>query len=397
MTSKGLDVVIAGHICLDMSPRFLNTEGQGVVDIFRPGVLLEMGQVAFSTGGTVSNAGIAMKIFGLNVGYMAKIGDDLIGQITLEELKKNGNTDGVKIAKGEPSSYTVALAPEGIDRILLHCPGTNNTFTSADIDYSLVGEARHFHFGYPAIMKALYQDGGEELSLIFERAKDSGATTSLDLAMPDPNAASGKANWRRILRRTLPFVDMFLPSIEEAFFALYPKEYLRRKEEHSGKELLEFIDHTEYSRIAAEYIAMGCRMVALKAGPCGWYFRTGSKADFAKLGRLRPTDESNWDSRELWSPSFSAKHIASATGAGDSSIAGFIAAMIRCRSLEECLVRANSAGWQNLTSLDALSGLKSWQQIEKNISRLKINDLPFLHDTDWQWREKSRLWERKAA
>ncbi len=394
MNMKGLDVVAAGHICLDMAPRFLNQGGQGVADVFRPGALLEMGQVAVSTGGAVSNAGIAMKIFGLNVGYMAKIGDDLIGRNTREVLEAHGNTEGVKVTKAEASSYTVALAPEGIDRILLHCPGPNNTFTSDDIDYSLVTRARHFHFGYPAIMKALYEDNGRKLALIFERAKDAGATTSLDLAMPDPNTASGQADWQRILERTLPHVDLFLPSIEEAFFALFPDEYLKRKDAHSGQELLEYVEPSEYSNVASEYLAMGCRMVALKAGPYGWYFRTGPKESFGRMGRLRPADEANWDSRELWSPSFSIDHIVSATGAGDSSIAGFIAAMIRRHSLEECLARANSAGWQNLTSLDALSGLKSWRQIEENISRLKVNELHFLKGSKWVWDRNLRLWEK---
>jgi sugar/nucleoside kinase (ribokinase family) len=394
MNAKGLDVVAAGHICLDMTPRFLNRSAQSVSDVFRPGVLLEMGQVTVSTGGAVSNAGIAMKIFGLNVGYMAKIGDDLIGRNTQEVLQAHGNTEGVKIAKGEASSYTVALAPEGIDRILLHCPGPNNTFTSNDIDYSIVSRARLFHLGYPAIMRALYEDCGRELALIFERAKEAGTTTSLDLAMPDPNTASGQADWRRILERSLPFVDLFLPSIEEAYFALYPEEYMKRKEAHSGQELLAFIEPPEYSKVAEEYLEMGCRMVALKAGPYGWYFRTGSIDSFDRMGRVRPADDGNWASRELWSPSFAIDHIVSATGAGDSSIAGFLAAMIRGHTLEECLTRANSAGRQNLTSLDALSGLKTWSQIEENISHLEYNDLSFLHDSEWKWYKNLGVWEK---
>ena len=126
----------------------------------------------------------------------------------------------------------------------------------------------------------------------------------------------------------------------------------------------------------------------------GWYFRTGTKESFGRMGRLRPADEASWESRELWSPSFSTEQIVSATGAGDSSIAGFIAAMIREHSIEECLTRANSAGWQNLTSLDALSGLKSWRQIEKNISRLEVNQLHFLNGSGWVWDEKLRVWEK---
>src|SRR5712691_2078947 len=67
-------------------------------------------------------------------------------------------------------------------------------------------------------MERMYANDGIELAAIFSRVKALGLTTSLDLSMPDPNSAAGRANWHAILRATLPYVDVFLPSAEEILF-----------------------------------------------------------------------------------------------------------------------------------------------------------------------------------
>ena len=40
-----------------------------------------------------------------------------------------------------------------------------------------------------------------------------------------PQSASGHANWHAILKRTLPYVDIFIPSIEEILFMLRRDDY----------------------------------------------------------------------------------------------------------------------------------------------------------------------------
>jgi len=77
-----------------------------------------------------------------------------------------------------------------------------------------------FHFGYPPLMERMYANDGIELATIFQRVKALGLTTSLDLSMPDPSSAAGRANWHAILGATLPYVDVFLPSAEEILLML---------------------------------------------------------------------------------------------------------------------------------------------------------------------------------
>ena len=106
------------------------------------------------------------------------------------------------------------IAPPGIDRVFLHNPGSNNTFVADDVDYEVLAGAGVFHFGYPPLMEKMFAEGGAELTDIFRRARETGATTSLDMALPDPNSPAGRVDWDAILKKTLPCVDLFLPSIE---------------------------------------------------------------------------------------------------------------------------------------------------------------------------------------
>ncbi len=387
------EAVVAGHLCLDLFPRFPEAEVRAVADLLRPGSLIHMGPMAMGTGGPVSNTGFAMRIFGCSVRYMARVGDDEIGRLLLEAVRKYGGGEGMRTASGEPSSYSVVLAMPGIDRIFLHCPGTNDTFEAADVDYGLLREVRLFHFGYPALMRRMYEGGGGELAAIFRRAKETGVTTSLDTALPDPASPAGRADWPRIYARTLPHTDIFLPSIEEAFYTLFPAEYLARKAARpAGEELLHAFRLEDYERVSGEFLSMGCAMVGLKAGCYGWYFRTAPWDRLRDLGRLQPRLDPRQAGRQVWVPSYRIERIASATGAGDVSIAGFLVGLLRGHDPFTSVRLGNSAAIQNLTALDSLSGLKGWREAEEGLRALQVQDIPFPRQAGWRWEEEWGCW-----
>ena len=121
------------------------------------------------------------------------------------------------------------IVPEGFDRIFLHAAGANDTFTSDDIDYDIVKRARVFHMGYPTTMKKMYENDGEELIRTYRRVKELGVTTSLDMSLPDPNAENGKMDWDSVLKRLLPYVDIYLPSAEETMYMIARGEFNRLK------------------------------------------------------------------------------------------------------------------------------------------------------------------------
>lgn len=56
-------VICAGHICLDITPKFKSETFNDFSHIFVPGHLTEVGGAAIHTGGSVANTGLAMKLF----------------------------------------------------------------------------------------------------------------------------------------------------------------------------------------------------------------------------------------------------------------------------------------------------------------------------------------------
>ena len=390
---KKYDVTAAGHICLDIIPEIPDTGETEITKLFTPGKLIQVNAAKICTGGTVSNTGIALKKMGLNVAFMARVGDDEFGKLVINILGKQGQTAGLSVSKQDRTSYSIVLAPPGVDRIFLHDPGANDNFSSADLNKEIIAQSKIFHFGYPPLMEACYQNQGEELEKIFRLAKSAGATTSLDMALPDPNSKAGKANWKKILEKILPFVDIFLPSIEEIFFMLEPEKYFKVKTVAGTNDLVDFIKPEEYYSIAETCLQLGSKIVALKASYRGLYILTKNLETRDDLGVALPADLKNWSNRELWCPSFQIDKIASATGSGDSSIAGFLTAYLKGESIEKSLKFATCAGFQNLHELDAVSGIRSWDETvemvnEKNMELIAIP----LENSDWGWDNELKLW-----
>lgn len=142
-------VIVAGHICLDITPVFPDKRVGQLTDILSPGKLIQMGDADVHTGGAVANTGLAMKILGADVSLMGKVGADAFGEMICNILRKYQAADGMLVSREESTSYSVVLAIPGIDRLFLHNPGANNTFRASDIPQNALEEAALFHFGYP--------------------------------------------------------------------------------------------------------------------------------------------------------------------------------------------------------------------------------------------------------
>lgn len=390
------DITVAGHICLDIIPQFPDTGIREIIELFKPGKLINVAEAKISTGGPVSNTGIAIKKLGLNVAFMAKVGDDDFGELVINLLNKQGDTSGISISKTDRTSYTIAIAPPGIDRIFLHHPGANDHFSSADLNTSIISHSKLFHFGYPPVMENCYRNEGAELVKIFQIAKSSGASTSLDMALPDPSSPGGRTNWRIVLEKVLPFVDIFMPSIEEVFFMLDSEKYFQVKSQAGSKDVVDFIDPIEYTRLARQCLQLGSKIVMIKAAHRGVYILTANLVREDYSGNTLPKNQQNWSNRELWCPAFRVEKIASATGSGDSAIAGFLAAYLKGYTIEKALKYANCAGYQNLHELDAVSGIKDWNQTSAMLEsgQLKIIDLPLAGGL-WQWSSDFQLWVKQ--
>ena len=369
-TANPCDIVVAGHLCLDITPRFRGSASsrstKSISDILVPGKLVDVGGCVVSTGGQVSNTGLALRRLGVDAVLMAKVGDDGFGHMVKEFLAEYGAEGGAVVAPGEETSYTIVIAPPGIDRVFLHNPGSNDTFVADDVDYDVLGRAGIFHFGYPPLMEKIFSDEGAELVDIFRRARETGVTTSLDMALPDPDSPAGRVDWDAVLKKTLPNVDLFLPSIEETAFSLEREAFLAKREEagRRGVDIMELFSAEDYSRLAATLIDYGAGVVTLKSGVKGIYVRTAPAERLEKFGRAKPGDVSNWADRELFEPSFVAETVASATGAGDCAIAGFLTAFLRGETVERTLRVAVGCGRLNTEVHDSFSSIVPYEQLD---------------------------------
>lgn len=356
-------VVVAGHICLDLIPEFAKDDV-----LPQPGQLIHVGPAIVSTGGSVSNTGLALHHLGVETQLMGKVGDDAFGQIVLDLVEQSDPklAEGIIVAPGETTSYSIVLSLPGADRSFLHCPGANETFCSNDLKLDTISQTRFFHFGYPPLMARMYADGGRDLVEVFHQVKSFGITTSLDLVMVEPHSKAGQADWEVILKRTLPKVDLFMPSIDELLVLLhYPagKKTWVLGEGDDPKLQASFL-----RGLAEKMLDWGAGVVVFKLGKFGIYLRTSSRAQLSNFGTGAPIDLEQWTNREIWSPIFKIDHFGGTTGAGDSAIAGFIAALLRDESPENVLTMACATGACNVEAPDALSGLKTW---DETIARIR--------------------------
>lgn len=357
------DVVVAGYLGVDLTPRFRADDTRAFTALFRPGRLIEMDGLDLSLGGAVANTGLALHRFGLRVHAMGLVGDDWLGDTAINILRDAGlGVAGITRKPQSGTAYGLVLAPAGTDRIFLEDPGCNRIFSSAHVDFATVARARLFHFGYPPLMHAMWTRRGAALRDLFRRVQALGVTTSLDLSLPDPASPAGKADWKAILATTLPYVDIFVPSIEELLFMLRPQRYSAAAKNAHGGDLIAAIPRSWIEELAVEALRLGARIVLIKCGPVGAYVRTRpAESGDVRRGRA-PVTRDGWSDRSLWvaAQRVDPRRFVNACGAGDSAVAAFLTAFVRGESLERASAVAMRAGRDSLYGYDATSGLTAW-------------------------------------
>ena len=336
-------IVVAGHVCLDVIPAIAGA-------LPKPGGLTEVGAARISGGGAVSNVGLALHRLGLPVRLAGLVGDDLFGSALRHLFDQQGGElgAGIQVRKDVSTSYSIVLDPPQQDRSFLHCPGANHAFLAQDVRDEQLSSGSILHFGYPPLMRRIWADGGEGLADLFERARRLGLLTSLDLAMPDAGGESGKVDWRSFLKRVLPQTGVFLPSVDEVRVVL-------------GAETPTPQDESDLSRLADELLAMGAAVVGLKLGERGLYLRTASPQRVAEAG-LKPT----WADRELLARCLTVEAVG-ATGSGDCTIAGFLAALWRGATVEGAIEAATAVGACSVEVADATSGIPTWEALQQRL------------------------------
>jgi len=357
-------IMAAGHASLDITPVF-SQKGARLADLLQPGKLVQVGRAAIHSGGSVSNTGLALKAIGADVRLAAKVGRDAFGRMLEAVYAQHGCGGSLIVDETMETAYTVVVAVPGSDRLFLHDPGANDTFRASDVTDAMLDGVSHFHFGYPPLVRSMYENHGRELTALFRRVKARGITTSLDMVMVDPSGPAAGADWPGILRDTLPYVDFFLPSIEEMCFYLDRERY--REWNRRGGDITETLDaENDIRPIADAIMGLGACVLLLKCGAPGIHYRSVNDEDgrLSSLCAQAGLDLSAWRGLEGFEAGFLQEDVKSATGAGDAAIAAFLMAMLSGHGLIRCVQLAAAEGARCVSTYDTLSGLLPLETLE---------------------------------
>ena len=266
------------------------------------------------------------------------------------------------VGAGETTSYSIVISPPGVDRCFLHCSGANDTFTADDVRYDELASARLFHFGYPPIMRAMYADGGSELRRMLARARDAGPAISLDMCRPDPDGDAGRVRLAAPARGDAAAGRRLRARASRSCSSCWTRPAYARLD--GGAEATDVVDLTSLSRLGDRLLDMGTTVVAIKLGEQGLYVRTsGEPARVRDFCDRMSLDPDAWCDREVVSPCFRARHVAGTTGAGDCTIAGFLAALLRGEGPVQAATSATAVGASSVEAPDATSGVPPWPEL----------------------------------
>ena len=376
---KRYDAIIAGYTCIDLIPDFNKDTGiKNVSDFFVPGKLIEIVGVDFVLGGAVPNTGLAMKKFGKKVFLNGLIGHDSMGDIAEKILTECGAFEGMSKTDQASTAFSIVISPPGIDRIFLESPGCNQIFGINDIHFEAIAHARLFHFGYPPLLKQFFIHQGEQLIQMFSKIDKMGVVTSLDFSLPDPESESGKADWPEIMRKTIPFVDIFVPSVEELICIMRPDEYaVIQSTLPKDSDIADAIPFGLIKKTGMDIIDSGVKILLVKAGKQGVYLFTGDVSSVKKkLGYIPDTE---WNNKRIICHAFHAnpEKIKNTSGAGDTAIAAFLSAILNNEKPEIALKYATVGGRDSLYCSNLYRELNDWRGMTESI-RLEWNEIDYL-------------------
>jgi sugar/nucleoside kinase (ribokinase family) len=200
--TKDIDCVVCGSCVADFLIRPVPLEvpiGGGRLMVAEP--------VRLTTGGIVSNSGIAMAKLGMKAAAFTYVGKDEWGAVIRHCLERDGmDCCGLVTHPTAATSTTGVLIDPSGERSFAHCVGAPKLMDKKMFleHLDLFARSRMMLIGYYSLMPNLEGD----LPEIFEAIRKTGCKTALDSA--------GEGGAMQPLDRILPHTDVYVPSHSEA-------------------------------------------------------------------------------------------------------------------------------------------------------------------------------------
>ena len=273
------DVSVVGLYILDVL-------GRPVERIPERGNVEFIDEIRLTVAGTAGGTVVDMAKLGLSCRAVGAVGDDEKADFVIMTLEKHGvDCHTMQRLAGVPTSATILNVRPNGDRPALHQRGASDHFTIPESQMADVLNARFVHLGGTGLLAAM--DGQRSVDLL-KAAKAQGCVTSFDLIATNDKTIE-------IVKPLLPYIDYFMPSIEEA------------------KDLCPGID--DPVDVAQWFIDHGAKTAVLTMGGDGSLIKT--QTDTIKLAPYKID-------------------VVDTTGCGDAYCAGFVKGLSLDLPLEEC-------------------------------------------------------------
>lgn len=301
------EVVCLGIMCADAIGRPIDT----IPDKARLQLFDEM---ELHTGGCAINTGIAMAKLGNKVTVIGKVGTDGFGTFLINEIEAAGaSAAGVVRGTDASTSFTFIMVASDGERRFLHTMGANATFCIDDVDMDIVRRAEMLHIAGSYLMSTF---DGEQTAEVLKQAQAAGVKTSLDTAYNDRTK-----DWQGMMAPSLPYLDIFVPSIEEA-------------EKITGRD--------DPAAMAHFFRDNGVKIAGVKMGREGCYVLS--------------------DEEEVRLPIYEVETVDS-SGAGDSWYAGFLTGLLKGWCVERAAKFGNATAAQCVQAIGCTTGVKSFEEV----------------------------------
>jgi sugar/nucleoside kinase (ribokinase family) len=306
------DVSVIGLYILDIL-------GRPVVSIPERGNVAFIDEIRLTVAGTAGGTVVDTAKLGLKSLAVGAVGDDEKADFVLAALQKFGaDVSAMQRLKGIPTSATILNVRPNGERPALHVRGASDHFDVPPALYDQVFDAPIVHLGGTGLLRKL---DGEKSRILLAEAKKRGRIVTFDLI-----AAS--AETIAIVEPLLPFIDYFMPSIEEA-------------RDMSGQ--------TNPEDCAAFYLDRGTQCCVFTLGGDGAYY-------------------AHRDGARLHVPAYKIK-VVDTTGCGDAFDAGFIAALHHRMEPEAAIRFAQAAAALVATGLGSDAGIVSYEDTMDHMRR----------------------------
>ena len=368
--NNNIYIAVAGTMDLDIVPVFKWQETRPLSQIVVPGHVIKNSKLTVNAGGCVSNTGLGLVKLGMDVLLMGKAGRDAFGDILVDLLAEHASTEHIIRSEDSLTSTSLVLTFPGHDRIFVYASNSEDSFTLDDLDFDKISECTLFHFGYPNNFKYLCSNKGEKCIEMYKRVSRSDTVTSMDMSMVDTQAPD-QPEWESMIRGLMPYVDMFEPSIEELAYFIDKEGYdeLRRSTNNSGKDITEVVTVEYLHGLAEKLISWGSGIVLIKCGAKGMYMLCGGEERMKEISGKLGRDMTAWANVSHFETAYKPDKFCAATGAGDISIAGFIAAILRGYGWERCMQLAAATGATCVTTYDTISAVRRLEEIDAKIEK----------------------------